>query len=82
MGSKPSRSTFLRFLESNNKRKKHGNIGKNRNFDEDILLISTENQNFVDISAEISDIWFPAEINNYHPQKNIAKALRERTKEF
>ena len=68
VGSKPSKSTFLRFLELKNKRKKQGkneNIGKcpkkseNRNFGGDILSISIENQNFADISVEIFDILFP-----------------------
>ena len=84
VGSKPSRSIFLRFLELKNKRKKQGknvnfgeifenfwkyrkkleNVGKNqektgnRNFGGDILSISIENQNFVEISAEISEIFF------------------------
>ena len=45
VGSKPSKSTFLIFLELNNKMKKHGKSG-NRNFGGDILSISTENRNF------------------------------------
>ena len=67
MGSKPSKSTFLRFLELKNrgKMKISGNVGKcpekseNRNFGGDILSISTENRNFAYISAEISDILLP-----------------------
>ena len=62
VGLKLSRSIFLIFLESKNKRKKQGKYRKklkNRNLDGDILLIFTENRNFADISTEISDILFP-----------------------
>ena len=63
MGSKLTRITFYRFLESKNKRKK---LGKNENFGE--ISEKSENRNFggdilsisADISAKISDILFPA----------------------
>ena len=50
MGSKPFRSIFLRFLEPR----------KNRNFDGDVLSISTDNRNLTDISIKISEVLFPA----------------------
>ena len=49
VGSKPSRSIFLRFLEPKNKRKISGKYRKKsekRNFGGDILSISTDNRYF------------------------------------
>ena len=65
---------FFRFLEPRKKQgnfaenvgksqKKSGKVEKNRynqNFGGDILSISTDNRNLADISAEISEILFPA----------------------
>ena len=44
---------------SSKKSEKSGKIRKNRNFGGEILSISTDNRNFGDISAEISEILFP-----------------------
>ena len=58
VGSKFTRSKFLRFLKPKNKRKKPEKIGKNRT-KEISVEISFRSPPISDISAEISEILFP-----------------------
>ena len=58
VGSKPTRSKFLKPKNKRKKQRKIGNIGKNRT-KEISVEISFQSPPISDISAEISEILFP-----------------------